>query len=87
MAGRGRGGRFGGRGGNSRGKGVATGRGGGEAAALARALNTVGCCACACNAPLLVELKNLDEECLRTGKVKLRYVCVLHRHTQEAAAV
>lgn len=87
MAGRGRGGRFGGWGGNSRGKSVASGRGGGDASALARVLNTADCCACVSNGPLLVELKNLDEECLRTGKVKLRYVLPLHRHTQEAAAV
>lgn len=31
-------------------------------------------CACEANAPLLAELRNFDEECLRTGKVKLRYV-------------
>ncbi|CAN0311888.1 unnamed protein product [Ectocarpus sp. 6 AP-2014] len=73
MAGRGRGGRFGGWGGNSRGKSGASGRGGGDAAALARVLNTADCCACVSNTPLLVELKNLDEECLRTGKVKLRH--------------
>ncbi|CAM9782172.1 unnamed protein product [Ectocarpus fasciculatus] len=75
MAGRGRGGRFGGWGGNSRGSGksVASGRGGGDAAAPSRALNTADCCACASNAPLLIELKSLDEECLRTGKVKLRH--------------
>ncbi|CAM9249782.1 unnamed protein product [Ectocarpus sp. 4 AP-2014] len=73
MAGRGRGGRFGGLGGNSRGKSVAGGRGGSDASALARVLNTADCCACVSNGPLLVELKSLDEECLRTGKVKLRH--------------
>lgn len=70
MAARGRGGRFGnggrGWGGNSRGRGAS---GGGSSAAVGRDM----ACACEANAALLVELRNLDDECLRTGKVKLRY--------------
>lgn len=70
MAARGRGGRSGsgrgGWGGNSRGRGAA----GGSGAAGGRDM----ACACEANSALLVELRNLDDECLRTGKVKLRYV-------------
>eukprot|EP00752_Nemacystus_decipiens_P012538 g11106.t1 len=65
MAGRGRGGgRF--------------GRGGGWAARVGGRGVGVGAgramvCACEANAPLLAELRNFDDECLRTGKVKLRH--------------
>ncbi|CAM9424939.1 unnamed protein product, partial [Scytosiphon promiscuus] len=69
MAARGRGGRFGsgggGWGGNSRGRGAS----GGSSVAGRRDMT----CACEANSALLVELRSLDDECLRTGKVKLRH--------------
>lgn len=69
MTGRGRGGgRFGsgGRSQGSRGRGTRGGGGGGTA-------GRDMICACEANVPILVELRSFDEECLRTGKVKLRY--------------
>lgn len=82
MAGRGRGrGRFGGgRGWAARGGGRGGGRGVGDAG---RGM----VCACEANTPLLAELRNFDEECLRTGKVKLRYVDYSTTHTHAFRAM
>ncbi|CAM9433853.1 unnamed protein product [Pylaiella littoralis] len=73
MTGRGRGGGRSGnssRGRGSRGRGTGGAGGGvGGGGAAGRDVR----CACEANVPLLVELQSFDEECLRTGKVKLRH--------------